>query len=307
MRVLQSRHPRPLDLLAIGAGGHIAAACSQFDVRADVELWDLSPGVSQPAYPTDGYDFWSLVFTPSGTHLLIGSDRLKVLTLATGEVGPVPGLELNYPEVALSADGRLLVACTRMNQAGAVGAWAVGAEPEFVRVWANGPHEFIWFHSPSVSPDGTRVAVGVNAGYDRARAVIDVRRAADGDILHEIALDPTDPTEQLAFTADGSKLLARFLGRTVRAFDAQTGEPAGELVHKGRPFVTGLAVHPGGRAIATTRTDGTVWFWDPATLRQLRSFDWKLGKLVSVAFSPDGSLAAAGTERGQVVVWDVDV
>jgi len=46
---------------------------------------------------------------------------------------------------------------------------------------------------------------------------------------------------------------------------------------------------------------------DPATLREVRAFDWKLGKLVSAAFGPDGSLAAGGTEDGQVVVWDVDL
>ena len=46
------------------------------------------------------------------------------------------------------------------------------------------------------------------------------------------------------------------------------------------------------------------------TIRELvelvRTLDWKLGKLVSVAFAPDGSIGAAGTEDGKIVVWDVD-
>src|SRR5439155_9993183 len=118
---------------------------------------------------------------------------------------------------------------------------------------------------------------------------------------------PAEPIWQLAFTADGAKILARAPSRTVRVFDAESGEPAGELVPKGRAFVTGLAVHPASKAVVASRNDGTVWLWVPATLRQIRSFDWKLGKLVSVAFSPDGAHAAAGTEHGQVIVWDVDV
>jgi WD40 repeat protein len=108
--------------------------------------------------------------------------------------------------------------------------------------------------------------------------------------------------------------VSRTDSRTVRIYDAATGSAAGELVHTGRPYVSGIAVHPRG-PVACARTDGTVTFWDVEKLEQLRTFDWK-GKnapssvqlrLVSVAFSADGALAAAGTEDGKVVVWDVDV
>ena len=94
--------------------------------------------------------------------------------------------------------------------------------------------------------------------------------------------------------------------RTVQMFDAVSGARAGELVHRGRPFVTAVAVHPCG-SVACARTDGTVTFWDADRLEAIRTLDWKAGKLVSLAFSPDGTLAAAGTEDGKVVVWDVDV
>jgi WD40 repeat protein len=88
-------------------------------------------------------------------------------------------------------------------------------------------------------------------------------------------------------------------------FDAATGQPAGELVHPGRNYVTGMAVHPSG-TVACSRTNGTVCLWDLARGELVRTLDWKLGKLVSVAFAPDGAVGAAGTEDGRVVVWDVD-
>ena len=44
----------------------------------------------------------------------------------------------------------------------------------------------------------------------------------------------------------------------------------------------------------------------PETLRELKSFKWGIGKLHSVAFSPDGTLGAAGGDKGQVALWDVD-
>ena len=47
-------------------------------------------------------------------------------------------------------------------------------------------------------------------------------------------------------------------------------------------------------------------FLDAGTGAVIRKFNWKLGPLVSVAFSPDGTLAAAGSAGGKIVVWDVD-
>ena len=101
-------------------------------------------------------------------------------------------------------------------------------------------------------------------------------------------------------------MLARSSGRTVEVFDAATGESAGDSSTPGRPYVSGMAVHPEG-TLACSRNDGTVCFWNVERRELLHTLDWRLGKLVSVAFSPDGSIGAAGTERGEVVAWDVDL
>jgi WD40 repeat protein len=46
---------------------------------------------------------------------------------------------------------------------------------------------------------------------------------------------------------------------------------------------------------------------DTVTWKMVRAFDWDVGRLRSIAFSPDGMLAATGGDKGKIVVWDVDL
>jgi WD40 repeat protein len=55
------------------------------------------------------------------------------------------------------------------------------------------------------------------------------------------------------------------------------------------------------------RVTPLVEVYDLATLELVATWAWQLGPLGCVAFSPDGTLGAAGSNDGRVVVWDVDV
>ena len=74
-----------------------------------------------------------------------------------------------------------------------------------------------------------------------------------------------------------------------------------------RLYFTGLAFHPSGAYLATTSTDATVRLYDTTAWEVARTYAWQTGKLRCVAFSPDGMLAAVGTDSGNIVVWDVDL
>ncbi|HKB36095.1 MAG TPA: hypothetical protein VKD72_06550, partial [Gemmataceae bacterium] len=85
-----------------------------------------------------------------------------------------------------------------------------------------------------------------------------------------------------------------------------TSKRVGQVPRPGRANFNGLAVHPSGKFFVTAAGDGRARYWDAGTLKQRRALHWEIGKLHSVAFSPDGMLAAAGGAKGQIVVWDVD-
>jgi hypothetical protein len=59
--------------------------------------------------------------------------------------------------------------------------------------------------------------------------------------------------------------------------------------------------------LVTASGDGQARYWDAADLSLIRGLKWGVGKLHAVAVSQDGAVAAAGGDKGQVVVGDVDV
>ncbi len=74
---------------------------------------------------------------------------------------------------------------------------------------------------------------------------------------------------------------------------------------RSRKHFTGLAVHPDGRRVFATCNDETVREYDAVTQQELQAYARKVGKLTCVAVAPDGLTAAAGSDTGKVVVWDL--
>jgi WD40 repeat protein len=87
----------------------------------------------------------------------------------------------------------------------------------------------------------------------------------------------------------------------------QRAQSAHLLTSPDKKHFTSLAFHPSGRFLAATSNDATVKLYDTSNWSLATTYTWDIGRMRSVAFSPDGLLAAAGSDTGRVVVWDVDV
>ena len=122
--------------------------------------------------------------------------------------------------------------------------------------------------------------------------------------------------EQTAYTGDVNRLVlapdARWLAfRRTNFIDmiplAPGAGPAARVNNDGRRHFTEVAFHPSGKYLAATSNDTTVKIYDTITWRKAHTFTWDIGRMRSIAFSPDGTLVAAANDLGQVVVWDFDL
>jgi WD40 repeat protein len=164
----------------------------------------------------------------------------------------------------------------------------------------------------AISPEGNRVVAALN------RWAIDAKTGPDH--AHELRrLDPSTG-RKLAVLAGGPRCvdhlvwsprgdrLAGLAGHRLWLWNVETGEPTGPLSAGGTGLFSRPAFDPTGRRLLAggVNVDGGVYVWDAETGSELRGYSWPIGRVFAVAISPDGRLAAAGGESGQIVLWPVD-
>jgi WD40 repeat protein len=129
------------------------------------------------------------------------------------------------------------------------------------------------------------------------------RKSADAGASVELELEISD-SASIRFSPAGDEL-AIVDGPELFFWDCKSPD-AVKTVFDGKG-VNDLAYSPDGRLFALGFDDGTVLLHDRERGREAGRYDWKIGRVLTVAFAADGMTAAAGGEDGRVVWWDVDV
>lgn len=214
----------------------------------------------------------------------ISIDAHRGLTRRTRHIqGPGPrNLVLVHEVVGLNISQQLEVA----------DQWAISADswnPDFAFV----PNEDLV------------VTVNLATGIGERACQLVIHRWADGKPVKTIPL--SHAAQQVQLSTEGGKLAVRG-GTWISAWDwGALDRPPVQVKSDSRRQFTAIAFHPSGRFLAATSNDTTVKLYDTDTWQLARTFAWDIGRLRSIAFSPDGLLAAAGSDSGKIVVWDVDV
>lgn len=311
MRVLKAVEGEIRDL-AFSPDGRALAAVVPTDYR-QVFLWNLESGAPSPVRLEIEGDYkgglgfsadsrWLGWLEPAGRGIYDRDDR----SLSYTSFDTISST--NTHRVVQSADGSRLI-----SQHGLPDYSLHGWRPEgdeWIRTWTMSTVELA-VESVTLSDDGRRLAMltrpAVGEKWQQGPRRVEVRDAATGVLLN-VGEYPYNLAEPLLFSPDARQLVG-FNDMTLLVWEVpevgSLGSPR-RIRNDNRKQFTALAYHPSGRQLYATSNDTTVHVFDTVNWNWVGRFTWQLGRLKAVAISPDGMLAAAGGDKGDVVIWDID-
>jgi WD40 repeat protein len=297
-----------------------------------VKLLDLGNGAVSATFAGPKERVGRVTFSPDGSRLAAGSaTAIFVWDVRTNrELSRVPG---NAPAVAFAPDGKLLAGASGSTvqlweaASGRLGtslaghearvralAWhpnarflaSAGAD-QTVRVWdvsTGQVHRVFRGHTQAIlslayRPDGGQVASGDEGGLVKFWNATEDQRAVE--------LTPAAQTSALAFTREGSGMVAVTSGHpntAVRGWSLETGQETLHhsltLAHREEWPLQYVCLSPDGRLCAgPAREDQSVLrVLEATTGQEVAALQGHHGRIRTVAFSPDGQhLASASGGR----------
>ncbi|MBO7225218.1 MAG: zinc-ribbon domain-containing protein [Bacteroidales bacterium] len=115
-----------------------------------------------------------------------------------------------------------------------------------------------------------------------------------------------DSVNSVAYSPDGTKIISGLYDKTIKIWDAITGECLKTL--EGHSFpVNSVAFSPDGTKIVSGSYDETIKIWDANTGKCLKALVGHTSSIYSVAYSPDGTKIISGSYDKTIKIWDANI
>ena len=152
--------------------------------------------------------------------------------------------------------------------------------------------------SVSFAPDGNRVASG---SWGAGACLVRLCDVETGKLVREFT-GHTSGVSAMLFTSDRRQLVSAGMDGQVIVWNVETGKEIRRMTHEGGIYEAALS--PDGKRLLTAGwEDRTVRLWELATGKERRRLDGHAGRVLGVAFAPDGKRAVSSDANCTIFLW----
>jgi len=290
-------------------GERLLVSSARTSQKSQLEIWHPLSGESVPfdvPGDRDGaalplYSPNQVAFSTNGELCyVVWKHKFYVLETATGLRREIPGgqlVNLLPSQIAISPDRKQLkILC---HNYGVKPHQLLTVEAASLKLLNQNELRDTWPMLAPYLPDGKTF---VTIDEDR----VAVRQSQDDEVIAECSY-PANSSNMPVLSPDGQTLAVAGYS-SLYFFDLQTlAKPRRITTKQSGGDYRSYAFHPDGQHFALIFTGPTlIKLFDLKHLKLQHKLNWRIGKLTSIDFSPTGAVAAAGSEDGKIVVWDVD-